>query len=84
MGLIVYPDYTFTLGTARGLVQWQHPPDLRLGDSAIERTRLAQTMQTLLERHGQIVVRGVPGVGKSTLAAAFGRQSIEQYPGGVV
>ncbi len=84
MGLIVYPDYTFTLGTARGLVQWQHPPDLRLGGAAIERTRLAQTMQTLLERHGQIVVRGVPGVGKSTLAAAFGRQSIEQYPGGVV
>ena len=84
MGLVVYPDYTFTLGTARGLVQWQHPSDLRLGGAAIERTRLAQTMQTLLERHGQIAMRGVPGVGKSTLAASFGRTSIEEYPGGVV
>lgn len=84
MGFIVYPDYTFTLGAARGLVHWKKPPELHLGSDAVARTLHWQTMQTLLEDHGQLVVQGVPGIGKSTLAASFGRNRIEQYPGGIV
>jgi tetratricopeptide (TPR) repeat protein len=84
MELSVYPDYTFRLGSVHSRIAWQRPTTPRLGAAATDRHALNAVIRAALARTGSCVLCGVPGTGKSTLAARYGITAGEDYPGGVI
>ena len=84
MELTIYPDYTFRLGSVQSNITWNKPPTLRLGAAATDRPTLYAGIRASLGATGACVLHGVPGTGKSTLAARYGTAAVEDYPGGVL
>jgi hypothetical protein len=87
------------LNVGRVPLQWQKPQQFRtdLTESAVGRIDELNDLHERLQsgasaavvgkgisRGASGAVRGIPGVGKSTLAALYAEQYAEHYPGGVI